>query len=241
MKLSLKETKILKDCFNGISNIIDDAVLEFSKEGLKISAYDRSHTTFIEMNLKSDLFDEYECDGVEQIYIDTVIFDDILKRCNSTDTLQLELNCKLKITFKGKTNREFKMALSYLDIESLQCPKVNFPINFTIPTKFLKDSIKDIGAYSEEVKFVVNHDSLFLMGKNENVKVKNRFEHGMDVEGICRSRFLTQRVNNILKSGNLNENCILSLGDEMPIEFTFRIDETSFMRYILAPMITVEE
>lgn len=241
MKLKLKETKILKDCFNGISNIIDEAVLEFSKEGLKIIASDRSYITFIEMNLNSDLFDEYECDETEQILIDTVIFDDILKRCNSTDTLQLELTCKLKITFIGKTTREFKMALSYLDIGSLQCPKVEFPINFTIPTKFLKDSIKDIGAYSEETKFIVNQDSLYLMGKNENVKVKNRFEHGMDVDNIYRSKFFTERVNKILKSGNLNKNCILSLGNDMPIEITFFIEESSFIRYMLAPMITVEE
>jgi DNA polymerase III sliding clamp (beta) subunit (PCNA family) len=147
----------------------------------------------------------------------------------------------LKITFKGKTTREFKMVLSYLDCEDFQYPKEKLPIRFTIPTKFLKDSIKDIAAYSGEVKFIVNHDSLFLIGKNKNVKIKNRFEHGVDVDGIYRSEFYAERVNNILKSGNLNENCILSLGDDMPIEFTFCIGENSFIRYILAPLLTVEE
>ena len=241
MKLTLKDNKILKDCFNGISNIIDEAILEFSTEGLKINAFDRSHVTFIEMNLKSDLFDEYECDETRQILIDTVIFDDILKRCNSNDTLELELDCRLKITFKAKTTRVFKMSLSYFEGDGIPHPKEKIPINFTIPSNFLKNSIKDIAAYSKTIRFIVNDTSLFVIGQNDNVKVKNRFDHDADVNGIHRSKFFTEKVNNILKSSNLNENCILALGDNKPIGVTFFIGESSYIRYLLAPVVEVDE
>ena len=241
MKLTLKDNKILKDCFNSISTIIDEAVLEFSADGLKISAIDSKKIIFIEMKLKTDLFDEYECDDAEEIPIDTVIFNDILKHCNSTDTLQLESNCKLKIIFKGKITREFKMTLSYPKDENPKCPVKKLPIKLTIPTKVLKDSIKDIAAYSDKIQFIVNPTSLLLIGKNEKVKVKNRFKHGSDVNSIYRSMYSIEYVSNILKSSNLNENCILSLGNNTNIEFTFFIGKSSYIRYVLAPRLREED
>ena len=80
MKLKMKNNKILKDVFAGVSEIIDEVIIECDSEGLTLKSLSRDHTTFVELMLKSSLFDDYECPLPESFGIDTVTLDSILKR-----------------------------------------------------------------------------------------------------------------------------------------------------------------
>ena len=70
-KAELSDSSILKTSFDAISSIVDEVQIQTDSEGMRLDALDRSHITFVHLELKSSLFDEYICDVPEKINIDT--------------------------------------------------------------------------------------------------------------------------------------------------------------------------
>ena len=77
--LTLTDNKIFKTSFESIAKIIDEVTLTADTEGIRLRALDRSHITFVALDLDYDLFDEYLCDAPEKISIDATKFLEILK------------------------------------------------------------------------------------------------------------------------------------------------------------------
>ena len=53
--------------------------IQTDSEGIRLDALDRGHITFVHLELKATLFDEYVCDEPEKINIDT---DELMKVLN---------------------------------------------------------------------------------------------------------------------------------------------------------------
>ena len=75
-KAELSDSNILKTSFDAISSIVDEVQIQTDSEGLRLEALDRSHITYVHLELKSSLFDTYICDEPEKINIDT---DELMK------------------------------------------------------------------------------------------------------------------------------------------------------------------
>ena len=61
-KAELSDSNILKTSFDAISSIVDEVQLQTDSEGVRLNALDRSHITFVHLELKASLFDEFICD-----------------------------------------------------------------------------------------------------------------------------------------------------------------------------------
>ena len=68
-KAELSDPNILKSSFEAISSIVDEVQIQTDSEGLRLDALDRGHITFVHLNLKASLFDEFVCDVPEKINI----------------------------------------------------------------------------------------------------------------------------------------------------------------------------
>ena len=115
-KAELSDSSILKTSFDAISSIVDEVQIQTDSEGMRLDALDRSHITFVHLELKASLFDEYVCDVPEKINIDTGEFMSVLKRAKSQDRVIMSLDeGNFIITFEGDATRTFKIRL--IDIE----------------------------------------------------------------------------------------------------------------------------
>lgn len=76
---------------------------------MRLDALDRSHITFVHLELKASLFDEYVCDVPEKINIDTGEFMSVLKRAKSQDEVIMSLDeGNFIITFEGGCYKNFQ-------------------------------------------------------------------------------------------------------------------------------------
>ena len=108
-KAELSDSSILKTSFDAISSIVDEVQIQTDSEGMRLDALDRSHITFVHLELKASLFDEYICDVPEKINIDTDEFMRVLKRAKSQDRVLMSLDeGNFIITFEGDATRTFK-------------------------------------------------------------------------------------------------------------------------------------
>ena len=58
-KLVLSDPSIFKTSFDAISSIVDEVQIEVDSDGLRLNAIDRSHITYVHLELKESLFDIY--------------------------------------------------------------------------------------------------------------------------------------------------------------------------------------
>lgn len=246
MKLILNDGKILKECFSSIGRIIDEAIIECDGEGMRLRALDRSHVSFVELDFKASLFDEYECDVPEKINVDTVDLNTVLKRYKNNEILEIETDEDLIIRFKGDSNRSFKLRLISLDYETPAPPNLEFPVELDVSCDFIKDALKDIEIYSEKVRFKVDEDYLFLIGDGEFGDVTDKIVHGAEVFGGFESVFSLDKVDEMLKDIKFNDELILDMGDDMPLLMKVYVtgnnnSNDGFIRFLLAPRLEEDD
>ena len=88
-KVVLSDPSILKTSFNAISSIVGEVQIRADKEGLTLDALDKSHISFVHLELKPELFDVYQSDEHMKLNVDTEELIHVLKRAGKDDTIEL--------------------------------------------------------------------------------------------------------------------------------------------------------
>ena len=236
-KLQLTNYGIIKSAFESISKIIDDITITCDSEGMRINALDRSHITFILMDLNKTLFDEYTCDTPEKLPIDGVEFLKILKTGKTNDTLELTVDeGNLIVTFNGDATRTFKIRLIDLEYDNPQPPIIQHPCKINIPSGLMKDYINDMQIFDEKITFLVDEDYLIIRGEGQLGDGEIKYLHGENIKESLKSMFSIPKLQEIFKANKFSKECILYIGEDMPIKIEFKLATgDGELSYLLAP------
>lgn len=237
MELELANNSILKDIFETISTIVDEIGLECDSEGIRLQAIDRSHITFVTLDLQSSIFDNYKCETPEKVCIDTNELMKILKRCKNNDTLKIESDTSsLYITFEGDSLRRFNLRLIDLEYESPQPPTLNPPVTLTIPVGTLNDFLNDMELFGETIKFTVDENYFQATSTGEFGDGEVKYLHGEHINEVVSSTFNIAKIKDMLKARKLNKEITIWLGEDLPLilRFTIGLNE-GYLEFLLAP------
>ncbi|MDR3063105.1 MAG: proliferating cell nuclear antigen (pcna) [Methanobrevibacter sp.] len=242
-KAELSNPNILKTSFEAISAIVDEIQFQTDSEGLRLDALDRGHITFLHLDLKASLFDEYICDEPEKINIDTDEFMKVLKRSKSDDRVLLSLDeGNLIITFEGQAKRTFKIRLIDMEYEPATPPAIEYPTEFSIPFDLFKNSINDIDIYSDKISLSVDSEKFKAFATGEFGDVNIEFIHGESVKEEASSVFSLEKISEMLKADKFSDTVTLSIGNDMPLTLSLKmISEEGELRFLLAPRIENED
>lgn len=242
-KLELSNNKIFKDAFESIRKIIDEVVIECDSEGMRLRALDRSHITFVNLEFKATLFDEYLCDVPEKINVDTEDLSKVLKKCKTSDTLQLTVDeGNLILIFEGDATRKFKIRLIDLEYESATPPIIEHPVNLNIPVQVLKNALGDMELFSDKLIFTVDQDYLKISTDGTKGDVEVSYIHGENINGVYTSMFNIEKLKAMMDASSLSEQCELCLGDDLPLNLTFKlVTGDGELGFLLAPRLEESE
>jgi len=242
-KAELSNPNILKTSFDAISSIVDEVQIQTDSEGFRLDALDRSHITFVHLELKSSLFDEFVCDEPEKINIDTDEFMKVLKRSKSTDRVIMSLDeGNFIITFEGEAKRTFKIRLIDIEYESPTPPQLNSPTKFEIPFNLLKDSIQDMDLFSDKITLMVDSEKFRASAEGEFGDANIEYIHGEKIETEAKSVFSLEKIREMLKADKFSEMAIINLGTDIPLYLTLRrVDGEGELSFLLAPRIESED
>lgn len=244
MNIELSNPGIFKDAFDSISHIVDEVELQFQQEtGMKLCALDKSHITFINLEFKTTLFDEFDCETPEKIIIDTIKFMNILKRMKNNDILKLSLDeGNFIITFEGDARRTYNLRLIDSEYESQQPPSMDFPVTIKVRTSVVKDSIGDMELFSKYCQFDVDEDYFMVSCNGEFGDSTLKYLHGEQVKENVMSRLSLDKVKDIFRASKISEECIIHMGDNMPVGFEFQmVSGDGGMSFLLAPRLSMED
>lgn len=242
-KAILSDPNILKTSFDAISSIVDEVQMQADSEGIKLDALDRSHITFVHLELKSAVFDTYSCDEPLKINADTEELMKVLKRAKADDLVELSVDeGNLIVTFEGEARRTFKIRLIDIEYEAPSPPQLEYPTEFEIPFNLLKNSIQDIDIVSDKIALIVDQDKFIASAEGEFGDATIEYLHGEKIEDNAKSVFSLEKIKEMLKADKFSETAFLKLGNDMPLNLSLKMpSDEGELSFLLAPRIESEE
>jgi len=242
-KAELSDPNILKTSFDAISSIVDEVQIQTDSEGFRLDALDRSHITYVHLELKASLFDEFICDEPEKINIDTDEFVKVLKRSKSDDRVIMSLDeGNFIITFEGEAKRTFKIRLIDIDQEPPQAPELEHPTQFEIPFTLLKDSIADIDIFSDKISLMVDTEYFKAAAEGEFGDANIEYLHGEKIDQEAKSIYSLEKIREMLKADRFSDVATIKLGNDMPLDLKLKmVSEDGELSFLLAPRIEAHE
>lgn len=241
-KLILSDPSIFKTSFDAISSIVDEVQIEVDSDGLRLNAIDRSHVTYVHLELKESLFDVYECDKPIKLNLDTEELMKVLKRSKSDDVMELTVDAgSLIITFEGAVKKTFKVKLIDLEYDTPAQPQIEYPININIPITTLKEAIQDIEIVADRVLFDVDEDKLTLEAVGEFSDAKVEYLHGEKITETAKAIYAIENIKEMLKAEKFADNTYVQFGDDMPLTLVLELlNNEGELSFLLAPRIEEE-
>jgi len=241
-KLVLSDPSIFKTSFDAISSIVDEVQIEVDSDGLRLNAIDRSHITYVHLELKESLFDIYECDKPIKLNLDTEELMKVLKRSKNDDVMELTVDAgSLIITFEGAVKKTFKVKLIDLEYDAPTPPQIEYPVVISLPITTLKETIQDIEIVADRVAFKIDEDNLTLTAVGDFADAEVEYLHSEQVSESVRSIFAIENIKEMLKAEKFADRTFISLGNDMPLTLSLKLlNDEGELTFLLAPRIEEE-
>lgn len=242
-KLVLSDPSIFKTSFDAISSIVDEIQIEVDSDGLRLNAIDRSHITYVHLELKENLFDIYECDKPIKLNLDTEELMKVLKRSKNDDVMELTTDAgNLILTFEGAVKKTFKVKLIDLEYDTPDQPDIPYDLKIPIPITILKEAIQDIEIVADRVSFTVDEDNIILEAVGDFADAKVEYLHGEKVNEKVRAIYAIENIKEMLKAEKFADNTYISLGTDMPLTLYLELlNDEGLLSFLLAPRLEDED
>ncbi len=245
MKATISEAKLLKSSIEAISNIIDEAGIIVSQQGMSLRAMDPAHVAFVDLEIYKEAFEEYSVEEELTLGLDLDRLNTILKRAGSGDriTLSTEDSSVLKIEIKNASTRKFELPLIEISEEEIKLPQLEFPAVVELDPKILTEGIKDAEIVSDNIIFRADSENFYISAKGDlgNVEVKVSKEDTIDfnVSEECRSMFSIEYLKDMMKASDIARTARLYFGTDIPLKLEF-IAPDAKLSFLLAPRVESE-
>ena len=236
-KIKLEDISLLKESFQSISGLVNDVQIEIDDDGLRVSAIDTSHITFIHLSLNKESFESFEYDKPQKINLDCGEFMTFLKRA-SKDTTMMELDCDgqyLTIKYNAKVNKTFKLKL--FDVEGYvpELPEIPFVSRVNISSSLFKEIVSDISTFSEKLRISNENDKIVFDAYGDYVDATIEYDPGEKLDD-CNSIFSLDKIREMMKASKFAQSCWLNYGEDVPLMLEYSGD-SGVLKFLLAPRI----
>lgn len=248
-KAVTKDSKLLRDSIETMSQLIDDGLFRIDKNGIELLAADRAMVSFIDFKLKASGFDEFECDKVTNIGLNLLSFLTILKRTASNDILTIKLDeneNKLEVTLEGDSKRKFTIPLIQISRDELpQIDQLKFTADAEIRSDVFEQGINDADIIADSVIIELSSDNLRMYAEGNSSKSELKIPSGTNIllnlnaKETVSSRYSLEYLKKIIKGSRISEKAKIKLGKDFPLKIEFS-GENASLSMILAPRVSEE-
>ncbi|MEM0231181.1 MAG: proliferating cell nuclear antigen (pcna) [Candidatus Woesearchaeota archaeon] len=246
MKLVLAEPKYFKDSISIISELVNEARMKITSEGIEIVAMDPANVAMVIFKLFSSTFVEYELQKPSELGLNLANLKQILRRVNANDTMTIErTDNKLKITLQGGSKRTFSLPLIDMEDKEQKVPDLKFNAKVKTSSSILSSAIGDADIIGESVLFEVQPSKLVISAEGElsqaEVEISASENTKIELKGEkARARYSIEYLKKMITAEKLCENVTISLSSDYPLKLDYAETDKLMVSFILAPRIENE-
>jgi proliferating cell nuclear antigen len=161
----IADATTLRKLIEAIKDLVKNANIDVSPNGISIQAMDSSHVALVSLNMKQNGFESYRCDKAMTLGLSIENISKILKCAGNDDYITLhceEEPSSLSFTFESKSKpcfyvdgekiSEFSLNLMHLDTEQLGIPDDAFTSECTMPASEFARICKEFGGVGDSSK-----------------------------------------------------------------------------------------
>jgi proliferating cell nuclear antigen len=249
-KVKITDAKLLRDMFQAIAILVDEATFNLNPEGIQLRAMDPSRVAMIDFQWPKTIFDEYQCDQPQKMCINITELLKLLRRTGREEAIELSLNPetpKLQIAITGRYTRTFTMPTLEPQEEEVPTPKITFKAQAKTTTDGLRQAIEDAQLVSDHVRIEADTEKLTLTATGDLMGATIELKKGSDAlldlqtQEPVKATFSLSYLAEIIKAASsTSEIATLQFANDMPIRIDFHQPKEGKLTYYLAPRIEVE-
>ncbi len=239
------KSELLKGIIDVASPLVNEVKFNITSKGISLRAVDPAHVAMVDLEIKSDAFDEYKATNME-LGIDMDKFASIMRLSTSNDMVFLEYDEESNRLIIKIGNLVRKMGL--IDTTGMPDPKMpnlDLPAKVVLKASELTQGVRASETVSDHLALTVNKDDFELYAEGDtdtvNLKLNKNLLLELVTDSKCKSLFSIDYFSNMIKPVKGDDPITIMIGNDNPIRVEFNIAENKgHVTYLLAPRIESE-
>jgi len=245
-----------RSLIEAVKEIVTEANLEFSSEGIKVVNVDETHTVLVYLKLYADRFESFFCPKKHVLGVNMIYFFKLIKTMGNNDSLTLylpesnpnKLGIRMENSEKSTVTNYF-LKLFDTDIEEIKIPSISFTSIIHMPSVDLQKHCRDMNALGEKLDVEITSmgsDLIFRcngdFAEQETVISENnstmRVQKGVagSTNEIVQGIFQLKHLVVFTKCTSLCPSIELCLRNDYPLILKYTVANLGEIRLVLAPM-----
>jgi proliferating cell nuclear antigen len=257
--LTIKTVQIqpIRNVFTAIKDILADSTITFTKEGLKIINFDKTHTILVNVFLEACKFEHYVCKP-DKIVIcaNTLHLFRVISTISNDDTLTIYIDnndyhdgvvSNLGFQYDNGDIRQCysqKLRLIEPDMEELVIPDVVYTTVINLPSTDFQKIIRDLNSISDRIEIrSISKDLIFTTeGHFASLKIYRSEHDGYmefikkpnDVSTVIQGEFSLKSLSQFIKCTPLCNTIELYIDNNLPLIVSYDVASLGKIRLVLA-------
>ncbi len=245
MRLTLSEPKYLKESIAIISELVNEAKLRISKDGIELVAMDPANVAMVIFRLLPTAFTEYDVEKPADIAINLTNLRQILRRANPTDMLTLELDAnKLKIQLKSASTRTFSLPIIDMEEKDQKIPELSFPVNIEADSALFNEAVNDADIVSESVSLLAEPGKLSLQAEGDlntaAIEIRDSETVKISAKEKTKAKYSIEYLKKMIEGSKLSDRVLIQFNKDYPLKITYAAVDKVMMAFILAPRVDTD-
>jgi proliferating cell nuclear antigen len=236
--------------FQNIKLLSDSFCVEFNEDCFYVQGMDASHISIFEINLSKEWFDEYSISKNAAIGMTSNIFPRILMTWTNDHSIKLSMSNDdhLDVAFEKNNgnieyNKYFEVPLIDLDVERLNIPDQEYSLDIEFDSRKLKKLIDELSIFGEQVNLICNETEINATSKSieGSMKIHIPFDdiesYSIEEGEVINVTYSLKYIKYMCVFNKVSPCAQLYITSGQPLQFKYSMDETSYLRFYIAPSI----
>src|SRR3989344_1184219 len=224
MKLTLAESRLLKEPINIISELVSEVNIKVDKNKVELIAMDPANVVMVIFKLLSSAFVEYEVKDEKVISLSLDNLNQVFRRIKPSDT--------------------FNLSLLHLEDREHKVPELEFPLRIETNSVIFENAIEDASIVADSVGFIVDKNK-FIVKSQGNISDANielatdeETDISIDSDDKISAKYSVEYLKKIIKGGKLADRVKIQFNKDYPLKVEYNLMDKLGLTFILAPRVS---
>lgn len=239
------EATQFKSIVEALYKLVDECLVRFDSEGMKLRALDPAHVSLISVYIPSTAFEEYDVDGEARFGFITSNLLKLLKRASKGSRLVLNVGeDKVDLEFRGVVKKTY--TFTNLDVAEVDIPesRLQFNVEAIVLSDPIRNAVRDAEVLGDTLEFKAENEEELVLRSGEgesSFEARISRESGalisLRVDEPSKSKYSIEHLKSVLALTRVADTVEVNFSTNMPLNLKFPLPGEGRVEFLLAPKI----